>query len=274
LKQQFKEALVKEPLTQLAAHLKLAEIDGLPKSWFAKSNNSIADTVTKDIPVSISNSLSANVSSNQQNARIEVQQAASLFPASLDSRGWEELEREALVCTKCRLCEGRNKVVFGVGKRETPIIAFVGEGPGADEDRVGEPFVGKAGQLLTAAISKGMGLRREDVYICNVVKCRPPNNRTPLPDEAESCVPYLYRQLELLQPKIIITLGQPAQLALSGMKIGITKLRGQWQEWRGIKLMPTYHPAYLLRNPAMKKYFWDDLKSVMSELGLKPAEKG
>lgn len=171
-------------------------------------------------------------------------------------------------CTKCRLCETRNKVVFGTGKVERPLIAFVGEGPGADEDRTGEPFVGRAGQLLTAAITNGLGLRREDVYICNVVKCRPPENRAPLPDETEACTQYLFRQLELIEPRVIVTLGQPAQMALSGVKQGITKLRGQWLSWRGIKLMPTFHPAYLLRNPPMKKFFWEDLQSVMREVGL------
>jgi DNA polymerase len=182
---------------------------------------------------------------------------------------WDELRTAALGCVKCRLAETRTKVVFGAGKTQSPLIAFVGEGPGADEDRQGEPFVGKAGQLLTAAITKGLGLRREDVYIANVVKCRPPNNRTPLEDEVQSCIPYLFQQLELLQPRVIVTLGQPAQLALSGVKMGITKLRGNWQEWRGIKLMPTFHPAYILRNPAVKRQFWEDLQEVMREVGLK-----
>ena len=181
---------------------------------------------------------------------------------------WKELEETALACTKCRLCEGRNKVVFGVGNRNQPQIAFIGEGPGADEDLTGEPFVGRAGKLLTAAITQGMGLRREDIYIGNVVKCRPPGNRAPLPDETDACTPYLFRQLELLQPKVIVTLGQPAQMALSGVNLGITKLRGQWQQWRGMKLMPTFHPAYLLRNPPAKKFFWEDLKEVMRELNL------
>jgi DNA polymerase len=178
------------------------------------------------------------------------------------------LESQVKQCTKCRLAQTRNKVVFGAGLSTSPLIAFVGEGPGADEDRVGEPFVGKAGELLTRAITNGLKLRREDVYICNVVKCRPPNNRTPLPDETESCTPYLFRQLELIQPQVIVALGAPAQQALSGVKLGITKLRGQWQQWRGIKLMPTFHPAYILRNPAAKKDFWEDLQLVMKELGL------
>jgi uracil-DNA glycosylase len=180
----------------------------------------------------------------------------------------DSLEQECLSCTKCRLSENRNKVVFGVGAKYNPIIAFVGEGPGADEDRIGEPFVGKAGALLTAAITKGMGLSREDVYICNVVKCRPPNNRTPLPDEIASCVPYLYRQLEALKPRVIVALGGPAQNAISGVDKGITKIRGTWQTWRGIPVMPTYHPAYLLRNPSAKREFWIDLQEVMKEIGI------
>lgn len=183
-------------------------------------------------------------------------------------QSWKGLEQEALQCTKCRLAETRTNVVFGVGKKKSPPILFVGEGPGAEEDKRGEPFVGRAGQLLTAAIEKGLGLTRDDVYIANIVKCRPPKNRTPLPDEVESCSPYLYRQIELLKPDVIMTLGQPAQLALTGVKQGITKLRGNWLEFMGIPLMPTFHPAYLLRNPPAKKFFWEDLKMVMEHLGL------
>jgi DNA polymerase len=181
----------------------------------------------------------------------------------------EELRITASTCTRCRLCEERTNVVFGVGSTDSPVIAFVGEGPGADEDLKGEPFVGRAGQLLTAAIEKGLGLKRDDVYICNVVKCRPPGNRTPLPDEVEQCSAFLFRQLELVKPKAIITLGQAAQLALVGRRDGITKLRGTWLEWEGIRVMPTFHPAYLLRNPGAKRMFWDDLKQVMEYVGLK-----
>ncbi len=222
---------------ELAAHLRELAPDGLPRSWFAREIHSPA--------------------------------ASASAPDAPGSDELASLRERAEGCTLCRLCEQRKKVVFGVGKTSRPVIAFVGEGPGADEDRTGEPFVGPAGQLLTAAITKGMGLKREDVYICNVVKCRPPANRTPLPDETETCTSnYLYRQLELVNPSIIVTLGQPAQLALSGVNTGITKLRGQWQTWRGYKLMPTFHPAYILRSPAAKKDFWADLQSVMSELGL------
>ena len=181
----------------------------------------------------------------------------------------EALQREASICLKCPLHEGRRNVVFGVGNVVSPPIAFVGEGPGADEDRLGEPFVGRAGALLTAAITKGIGLRREDVYICNVVKCRPPGNRTPLPDEVASCNPYLVRQLELVRPRVIVTLGALAQRVLTGREGGITRLRGKWVSWQGVPLMPTFHPAYLLRNPSAKKQFWEDLQEVMRELGMR-----
>ncbi|MCC6931705.1 MAG: uracil-DNA glycosylase [Deltaproteobacteria bacterium] len=182
---------------------------------------------------------------------------------------YEDLIKEALNCSRCRLSETRLHVVFGVGQISSPQVAFVGEGPGAEEDKKGVPFVGRAGELLIAAITKGMGLKREDVYICNVIKCRPPDNRTPLPDEVEACYHFLHKQLLLVKPRIIITLGQPAQKALCNIDIGITKLRGQWQSWQGIKLMPTYHPAYILRNPSAKRPFWEDLQEVMRELGLK-----
>lgn len=189
------------------------------------------------------------------------------FPKSGDDE-LVELRQTALQCQQCRLCEGRKNVVFGTGKTRAPLIAFVGEGPGADEDRLGEPFVGKAGHLLDAAITKGLGLTREDVYICNIVKCRPPKNRAPLPDEVDSCVPFLYKQLELVAPQVIVTLGSPAQKALSGKSEGITKLRGRWLEWRGIRLMPTFHPAYILRNADAKRPFWEDLQEVMKVVGL------
>jgi len=184
-----------------------------------------------------------------------------------------ELKNEVLSCTRCRLAEGRNKVVFGSGNTKQPEICFVGEGPGADEDRTGEPFVGRAGKLLTAAIESGLQMTREEVFICNVVKCRPPNNRTPLPDETEACFPYLQRQIELIRPKLIVTLGQPAQLAICGVKdVGITKLRGKWLSFKPnseleVPVMPTFHPAYLLRNPPAKKFFWEDLKEVLKKLG-------
>lgn len=161
---------------------------------------------------------------------------------------WRELERDALACTKCALAEGRTQVVFGAGSRDADLV-FVGEGPGAQEDRQGIPFVGRAGQLLTRLI-EGIGLTRDDVYICNVVKCRPPGNRDPLPEEIESCRPYLEAQLDLLSPVVLMTLGNFATKLLLDTKAGITKIRGQEFPFRDANavLVPTLHPAAVLRN--------------------------
>ncbi|MFM7144571.1 MAG: uracil-DNA glycosylase, partial [Alphaproteobacteria bacterium] len=158
-------------------------------------------------------------------------------------------------CRRCRLHGARTQVVFGVGNPAARVV-FVGEGPGRDEDLQGEPFVGRAGQLLTDIIEKGMRLSRADVYICNVVKCRPPQNRNPEPDEVATCSPFLFRQIELVEPEVLVTLGKFAAHALLSTDVPITRLRGQWQEFRGIPVMPTFHPAYLLRNPAEKKTVW------------------
>ncbi len=172
-------------------------------------------------------------------------------------------------CRRCRLHEGRTKLVFGVGNERSPLV-FVGEGPGADEDAQGIPFVGRAGQLLTQMIEntarkEGIPLRREDVYICNVVKCRPPGNRTPEPDEMEICGQFLYRQLLSIRPKAICALGGTAARALIGHKEGVTKLRGRWFEWRDIPVIVTYHPSYLLRpyNQSAKREAWEDLKKAL-----------
>jgi uracil-DNA glycosylase len=172
-------------------------------------------------------------------------------------------------CRRCRLHEGRNKIVFGDGNERAPLV-FVGEGPGADEDEQGIPFVGRAGQLLTQMIEgtakkEGIPLRRSDIYICNVVKCRPPGNRTPEPDEMEICGQFLYRQLSVIGPKAICALGGTAARAVTGHKEGVTKMRGKWFKWRDIPVMVTYHPSYLLRpyNQDAKKEAWEDLKRVL-----------
>ena len=171
-------------------------------------------------------------------------------------------------CKRCRLHEGRSKIVFGVGDPKTKLV-FVGEGPGADEDAQGIPFVGRAGQLLTQMIEntakkEGLPLGRKDIYICNVVKCRPPENRTPLPDEMEICGEFLYRQLLAIKPRAICALGGVAAKALLGKKEGVTKLRGNWFKWRDIPVMVTYHPSFLLRayNQSAKREAWEDLKKV------------
>ena len=168
-------------------------------------------------------------------------------------------------CRRCKLCAGRTNLVFGVGNPSADLM-FVGEGPGRDEDLQGEPFVGRAGQLLTDIITKGIGLKREDVYIANVVKCRPPENRNPEPDEVAACEPFLKKQIELVRPRVIVALGKFAVQTLLQSKVPITKLRGKWHSYHGIKLMPTFHPAYLLRNPADKKLVWEDIKEVIKEL--------
>jgi uracil-DNA glycosylase len=169
-------------------------------------------------------------------------------------------------CQRCRLGKTRNHIVFADGNPQADLV-FVGEGPGADEDASGIPFVGRAGKLLTQMI-EAMGLQRKDVYICNVVKCRPPGNRPPEPDEVTTCSPFLVRQLEVVNPKVIVALGATAAKTLLETETGISKFRGQWLDFRGKKLMATYHPAYLLRNPPAKSEVWKDLQKVMAELGL------
>lgn len=172
-------------------------------------------------------------------------------------------------CPKCILCKTRTNTVFGEGDADARLM-FIGEGPGENEDLQGRPFVGRAGELLNKQIG-AMGLSREQVFIVNIVKCRPPNNRVPAPDEVAACTPYLERQIEIIRPQVIVTLGLPSTQYMLQTKNSMSKLRGNWHEWRGIKLMPTYHPAYLLRNytDATRAAVWSDLKKVMSELGLK-----
>jgi DNA polymerase len=174
-------------------------------------------------------------------------------------------------CTRCKLHRTRNKIVFGVGNPKADLV-FVGEGPGRDEDMQGEPFVGRAGKLLTQMI-EAMSLRREDVYIANVVKCRPPENRLPEKDEIATCSPFLMRQLDVIRPKVICCLGSCSAQTLLQTTQGISKFRGEWFEFRGAKLIATYHPAYLLRNPSAKGEVWKDLQKVMAVLGLKPRKK-
>jgi len=174
-------------------------------------------------------------------------------------------------CTRCKLAAGRHHLVFGVGNPKAELV-FVGEGPGEEEDRQGEPFVGRAGQLLTRMI-EAMGHARADVYIANVVKCRPPGNRNPEPDEIEACEPFLRAQLAVLRPRVIVALGKFAAQTLLRSTTPISRLRGRWHEYGGVKLMPTFHPAYLLRSPEEKKKAWEDLQLVMKELGKAPPRR-
>lgn len=179
----------------------------------------------------------------------------------------EKIARDLKGCVRCRLHKERNHIVVGDGSPKAKLV-FVGEGPGAQEDLKGLPFVGRAGQLLDKMIG-AIGLSRSDVYICNVVKCRPPGNRNPEPDEIEKCSPFLFRQLDHLQPKVVVALGKFAAQTLLQTDERISKLRGNFFDYRGTKLIPTYHPAFLLRNPSAKKEVWTDLKKVAKELGLK-----
>ncbi len=196
-------------------------------------------------------------------------QTANLFtePAMARADSLESLRAAIGDCQRCKLAPHRTNLVFGVGNPRARLV-FVGEGPGADEDAQGEPFVGRAGQLLTEIITKGMRLERSDVYIANVIKCRPPGNRNPEPDEVASCEPFLLRQIELIGPEVIVALGKFAVQTLLGNKTPITQLRGRWFDYHGIQLMPTFHPAYLLRNPADKRLVWQDIRQVMERLGL------
>jgi uracil-DNA glycosylase len=194
-------------------------------------------------------------------------------PEAIDPVSGLRLIREDIGdCVRCRLHkQGRKQIVFGVGNPSAELM-FIGEAPGADEDEQGEPFVGRAGQLLNNMI-KAMGLRREDIYIANIIKCRPPGNRTPERDECETCSPFLMRQIEVIGPKVIVALGAVAAKTLLAVNAPMSELRGRWFDFRGTKLAVTYHPAYLLRDPRQKKETWKDLQMVMKELGLKIPEK-
>ncbi len=178
--------------------------------------------------------------------------------------GLTQVRNELGDCQRCKLAPSRQNIVYGVGNPNAALV-FVGEAPGAEEDKQGEPFVGAAGQLLTKMI-EAMGFGRDDVYICNILKCRPPGNRNPEPDEVLACEPFLKKQLAALDPKIIVCLGKFAAQCLLKSDMAISRLRGEWKRYEGIRLMPTFHPAYLLRNPPAKKEVWADLKLVMAEL--------
>jgi len=187
-----------------------------------------------------------------------------IAPPDVSNLGWDDLRKAAYACRGCRLCLERHSVVFSDGDEHAQLM-FIGEGPGADEDAQGVPFVGRAGQLLTRMIA-AMGFRREEVYIANIVKCRPPGNRNPEEDEMATCIPYLLRQIELVKPKVIVLLGNTA---LKGLlkRSGISRMRGHWLDFHGIMVMPTFHPSYLLRYEAGKKDAWSDLQQVMKVFG-------
>jgi len=212
----------------------------------------------------------ASAASSPRPAPIEL---LSRYPGLEKTATLEELSAFIGDCKRCKLAPLRTHLVFGVGNPDADLM-FVGEAPGADEDARGEPFVGRAGQLLTDIIERGMGLRRADVYICNVIKCRPPDNRNPEPDEVATCEPFLMRQIDLVRPRAIVALGTFAVQALLKVKTPISRLRGNWHEVRGVKLMPTFHPAYLLRSPGEKRWVWQDIQEVMKVLGIEIPTRG
>jgi DNA polymerase len=182
-----------------------------------------------------------------------------------DSPSLEEVRAQLGECTRCGLCEERSSIVFGDGNPDADLM-FVGEGPGEQEDRQGLPFVGRAGELLTAMIERGLQISRREVYICNIVKCRPPRNRTPLADEVAACRPFLDGQIDAVRPRVIVALGKPASSLLLGREVAITRVRGSWQEYRGIPLMPTFHPAFILRQytEQNRRLVWEDLKAALA----------
>ena len=188
-------------------------------------------------------------------------------PAVAEAGSLDALTQVIDGCERCKLSGGRTHIVFGVGNPNAELM-FVGEGPGQDEDQQGIPFVGRAGKLLTDIITKGMGLDREEVYIANVVKCRPPGNRNPEPDEIVACEPFLHKQIALIRPKVMVTLGTFATQVLLKNRTPISRQRGEWHQYKGVPVMPTFHPAYLLRNGGDKRLVWDDIKMVMERLDI------
>jgi uracil-DNA glycosylase family 4 len=203
---------------------------------------------------------------------VQLSSPPSLFEEKVENDSLDHIREDiGPNCTRCKLHKARKNIVFGVGNPEAQLV-FIGEGPGRDEDEQGEPFVGRAGKLLTQMI-EAMGLRRSDVYICNVVKCRPPENRLPEKDEIATCSPYLFRQLGVIAPKVICALGSCAAQTMLQTTQGISRFRGEWFDYHGSKLIATYHPAYLLRNPPAKGEVWKDLQKIMAHLGLELPKK-
>jgi DNA polymerase len=252
---------LREVLRSLRAHLEQQRACGAP--WIPRRSRPAAGPTVGKPPLAAAAAMIAPALAPR------AARTADLFaePGLRAAATLEALRAHIGDCQRCKLAGGRTNLVFGVGNPAAALM-FVGEGPGRDEDQQGEPFVGRAGQLLTEIITKGMKLRRQDVYIANVVKCRPPDNRNPEPDEIAACLPFLARQIDLVQPRVIVALGTFAAQTLLDVKTPITRMRGVWHDYRGVKVMPTFHPAYLLRNPGDKRLVWADIKMVMAELEL------
>lgn len=267
-----------EALSDLKRHLAWQQAEGGPLLWVAanavKAEPAVAPVAAPARPTAAPAVVAPRaaaitktpVAKGKEKTVAELAQVFAYTDA--DRKPLDEIRRELGDCKRCKLCEGRKQIVFGVGNPRAELV-FVGEGPGAEEDAQGVPFVGPAGQLLTKMI-EAMGFSRDDVYICNLVKCRPPENRVPEIDEVVACEPFLRAQLGAIQPKVIVGLGKTAVQALLREETSITKIRGRWHEYAGIKLMPTFHPLYLLRRPEEKKAVWSDLQQVMKVFGKQP----
>ena len=244
-------ATIVATLTDYVAQLREEGMDGLPPSERAPAPPAPQPARAHD-----------RVAADAPPAR----EMFSKYPGLEKTESLETLREFIGDCRRCKLWGLRKNLVFGVGNPHAELM-FIGEGPGAEEDARGEPFVGRAGQLLTDIIERGMGLKRAQVYICNVIKCRPPDNRNPEPDEVASCEPFMLRQIELVKPRVIVGLGTFAVQTVLKVKTPISKLRGNWHDVRGVRMMPTFHPAYLLRNPGEKRLVWQDVQQVLKELG-------
>jgi uracil-DNA glycosylase len=237
-------------------------LEGLPARERDRASRGVSvSAAASREPVTASRAATAR----EQEAAVTVE-LFSRYPGLDKTADLRQLREFIGNCQRCKLAPMRTNLVFGVGNPSAELM-FVGEGPGAEEDARGEPFVGRAGQLLTDIIERGMGMSRAEVYICNVIKCRPPENRNPEPDEVAACEPFLMRQIDLVRPRVIVGLGTFAVQSLLKVKTPISRLRGVWQNFRGIKMMPTFHPAYLLRNPGDKRLVWADIREVMNVLG-------
>lgn len=266
----YRDRVVPETAVLTAPGAALESLDQPSQAMAAAAGQTDAGSTLAFSQPPVSPAASASLRSSPA---VSLAQEPSLFAASDRIEGDTlGLIRQTIGdCTRCKLHKARTNIVFGVGSVKAQLV-FVGEGPGRDEDAKGEPFVGRAGKLLTQMI-EAMGLRREDVYICNVVKCRPPENRLPEKDEITTCSPFLFRQIDVIRPKVICCLGSCASQTLLQTTQGISRFRGEWFDFRGSKLIATYHPAYLLRNPNAKGEVWKDLQKVMAVLGLQPKRK-
>jgi len=255
---------LKEIVEELKTYLEFQKSMGV-KTVFAQKTQTINDTPVISEKTEPRTETMTKKNNTAEEEIITIDGPATLFDGS-KTMTLEEIREEIGDCTRCKLHEGRTNLVFGDGNPKAKLV-FVGEGPGRDEDMQGKPFVGRSGKLLTKII-EAMGLKRKDVYICNVVKCRPPDNRTPEPDEMSTCEQFLFKQIRFIKPEVIVCLGATAAKSILKTKASLGSLRGKFHMYSGTKLMVTYHPAALLRNPNFKKPAWEDMQVVMKELGL------